>query len=130
MTATLFFLLLSTPLGQPQPQEELVALIRQGNQNSRTAIRSIHARYEITQTLVIPNPSAKTREPIITKFEWWQDGDRVRWTQETTKPLTEDEIPAGMRGAVKGRRAASVTKRDCAIVDGEVRIINHQYRPD
>src|SRR5579883_1891971 len=130
MTATLFFLLLSTPLRQSQPQEQLVALIRQANQNSRAALRSIHARYEITETLVIPDPSGKTREPVITKVEWWQDGDRVRWTEETTKPLTEDEIPARMRGAVRGKRAALVLRRDCAIVDGELRTINNQYRPD
>ncbi len=130
MTATLFFLLLSTHFGQSQPQEELIALIRQGNQNSRAAIRSIHARYEITHTPVIPDPSGKTREPMITKVEWWQDGERVRWTQETTKPLTEDEIPARMRGDVRGKRAVWVTKRDCAIIDGEFRTINNQYRPD
>ena len=130
MTATLFFLLLSAPLLQSQPQEQLIALIRQGNQNSRAAIRSIHARYETTQTFVILDPSGKTREPIITKVEWWQDGDRVRWTQEITKPLTEDEIPARIRGAMRGKRAVVVMKRDCAIVDGEVHIINSTYRPD
>lgn len=130
MTATLFFLLLSTPLRQSQPQEELIALIRQGNQNSRAAIRSIHARYEITHTPVTPEASGKIREPMITKVEWWQDGERVRWAIETTIPLSEDEIPARMRGAVRGKRAALVMKRDYANVDGELRTINHQYRPD
>lgn len=130
MTAHLFFLLLSAPLGQSQPQEELIALIRQGNQNSRAAIRSIHARYEITQTFVIPEPSGKTREPIKTKVEWWQDGERVRWTEESTRHLTEDENPARMRGAVRGKHGAWVTRKDWAIVDGELRIINNQYRPD
>jgi hypothetical protein len=129
MKATLFFLLLSTTLGQPQAHEELVALIRQGNQNSRAAIRSIHARYEITYTLAISYPSGKTREPIITKVEWWQDGDKARWTQEITKPLTEDDMPARIQGAVRAK-AALVLKTDWAIVDGERRIINHQYRPD
>lgn len=130
MTPTLFFLFLSTPLLQSQPQEELIALIRQGNQNSRVAIRSIHARYEITQTPVIPGPSGKTSKPVITKVEWWQDGERVRWTEETTKQVTEDEIQARMRGAVRGKRAVSVIKKDWAIVDGELRIINNQYRLD
>lgn len=130
MTVPLFFLLLSTPLGQSQPQEELIALIRQGNQNSRAAIRSIHARYEITPTSVIPDASGKIRGSAIIKVEWWQEGERVRWTQEITQQLTEDEIQARMRGAAKGKRAALVIKRDCAIADGEVRLINHQYRPD
>ncbi len=130
MTTTLFFLLLSPPLGQSQPQGELIALIRQGNQNSRAAIRSIHARYEITQTSVVPEPGGKNREPIITKIEWWQDGERVRWIQEITRQLTDHEIPARMRGAMRGKRAVSVIKKDLAIIDGEVRIISHQYRPD
>jgi hypothetical protein len=130
MTATLLFLLLSTPLKQSQPQEELIALIRQGNQNSRAAVRSIHARYEITQNWVIPEASGKTGEPIITKVEWWQDGERVRWTEETTSKVSEDEIPARPRGAMRGKSAVLVTRKDCAIVDGELRIISNTYRPD
>jgi hypothetical protein len=129
MTATLFFLILPT-MPQSQSQEELGALIRQGNENSRAAIRSIHARYEITETVVIRGPSGRTREPIITKVEWWQDGDRVRWTEERTIRPTEDQIPVRMRATLRGKRAALVLKKDCAIVDGEFRIINNQYRLD
>jgi hypothetical protein len=109
--------------------KELITLIRESNQNSRAAIRTIHARLERVQTTVMKDPSIPPGEPMITKIEWSQDGDEVRCTEEETRTLRAEDMGPEMLKRAKGQRTL-YSRIDCAMHAGELTMIALQRNPD
>lgn len=109
-------------------QEISIPLIQEGSLNSRASIRSIHARYEIKQEVVFKHPNLPKSRPLISKVEWWQDGNSIRWVEETTTYFSKDQLAA--KGSHRSKDENEVTQIECVASNGEMTVITRKRRTD
>jgi hypothetical protein len=65
------------------PSTEL-EFIRSGHRASRDAIRTVHATYEVQRWLGAHAQECSGTPDWVSKMEWWQDGEKIRWKETVT----------------------------------------------
>ena len=106
----------AAPVASGQQADD-ITLLREGNRGSRDAIRTLHAQFRTETRIVLAG--APVSPPQTVSVEWWQDGEQIRWQEQTT---------VSSRGSNNKTGPVTVIM-DRAVRDGKLTVLEHQDRP-
>jgi hypothetical protein len=99
-----------TPAVELYGKEDIVSVIRAGHRNSREAIHTLHARYQVITQAAGGGPAKAGTRLMGKTVEWWQDGVMMRWTEEIQQVGVNRTHPDALNGRPRDGQVARIKR--------------------